>query len=325
MVCYKCISFGRCTRVTQKHMNVYISKEMYNLMCQYILATDLEISGFGKVERINGDLHITDIKIFEQEVTGGTTDLDLDNIAKFLMELNTAGEDPSKYKLWWHSHNTMSAFFSGTDTSTIDELGMTFDWLVAIVGNHDQEFKTRVDLFYPTRHTEEAQLMVLEDRVEVSEEIKKEVEEKVKEKTYTPATYVGTHNSYQPNLYKGDHQNKKGKHVLITEEKCIERGGVPIFDKTTGKFDHCWFAPAEKHLEDMDYDEVYETVMGNEPITAKETTMVEQRVRYYKKNPNIFKQHTDNFSSLCGGYKNCDNLIDCEFCLWIEEIVTTEK
>jgi hypothetical protein len=92
-------------------------------MLSYTRAAKGEISGFGKIEVVDGppdfSARITDIKIFEQECTSGETILTTDILTKFYLDTVTAGEDPSAWKLWWHSHNDFNVFFSGRDEHSI--------------------------------------------------------------------------------------------------------------------------------------------------------------------------------------------------------------
>lgn len=294
-------------------MDIYIEKKTYEKLCQYILATELEISGFGKVERINGELRITDVRIFEQEVTGGSTDLDMDDIAKFLIEENKKGEDVSKYKLWWHSHNTMSAYFSGTDTSTIAELGKSFDWLISIVGNHKEEFESRIDIFFPGKHTIEANLMIIGEERKIPKSIQEEVQKKVKEKEY-PTYATKPKGGYTEDAWSG-------------EDSCIKRRGTPMFDPQTGAYRYCSFKPGsveeqeELQFEDRARQEIEDNIELK--MTKKEETMVDNRIKYYLKNPNIFTQHRNGLESMCGGYQGCKSAIACEMCWIIEDELST--
>jgi len=87
--------------------------------------------------------------IFDQVVTGSSTELSSQDIAKFLNEYISAGKDPSTLKFWWHSHANMDVFWSGTDNSTINRFSS--DWLVSMVSNKRGQFKVRFDVFHPIR------------------------------------------------------------------------------------------------------------------------------------------------------------------------------
>ena len=79
-----------------------------------------EFTLFGKT-RVEGDeVHLIDIRVPNQTSTGGDTEVDEDEISQFLNELIDAGEDPRDWNMWIHSHHSMGAFWSGTDTTQMD-------------------------------------------------------------------------------------------------------------------------------------------------------------------------------------------------------------
>lgn len=111
----------------------------------YVQAVDSEIAGMGSVEvRDDGNVWVTDVTIYDQEVTGGTADLSSEALAGFQTELIQKGESPKKWVLWWHSHVNMSAYFSGTDTGTIDT-STEFDHIISLVVNKKRERRCRID------------------------------------------------------------------------------------------------------------------------------------------------------------------------------------
>ncbi len=116
--------------------------ELYITQCKY------EISGLGTVECRDGELEVTGIYLLEQMVTSGDTLLPPEVVAQFLAEAPERGIDLSKIRLWWHSHATLSSYWSSTDEATIDSFDSA-SWFVSIVGNHAGDYKARVD-FFPT-------------------------------------------------------------------------------------------------------------------------------------------------------------------------------
>lgn len=111
----------------------------------YVQGVDAEVAGMGKVEvRDDGNLWVLDVAIYDQEVTAGTADLSTEALASFLNELVKKGENPRQWYLWWHSHHTMAAFFSGTDTGTI-ESSTEFDHVLSLVVNRRRERRARFD------------------------------------------------------------------------------------------------------------------------------------------------------------------------------------
>lgn len=163
-------------------MKIHITFEAKRKLELYTEAVTGEISGLGLVEKRNGEFWIEDVYIFKQESTIGDTDLNPDAIAEFLNEMIVAGKDPAKLKLWWHSHGSMGAFWSGTDTATMGKFGN--GWMLSLVVNKRGEYKCRLDIYDP--------IHIYLENVEMethlpmaSEELRKRIEAEVKEKVST--------------------------------------------------------------------------------------------------------------------------------------------
>lgn len=126
-------------------MKLIIPAAIERRLNAYVQAVDSEIAGMGELEmREDGNLWVTDIAIYNQEVTGGTADLSPQALAMFQTELIKAGKSPKNWYLWWHSHHTMGAFFSTTDTGTIGT-STEFDHLMSLVVNQRRDRKARFD------------------------------------------------------------------------------------------------------------------------------------------------------------------------------------
>lgn len=126
-------------------MKLIIPEDIERRLHAYATEVPGEIAGMGSLEvRDDGNMWVTDIAIYEQKVTGGTADLSPEALAKFQTDLIKAGKSPKNWYLWWHSHSTMAAFFSGTDTGTIDS-STEFDQVVSLVVNKRRERKCRLD------------------------------------------------------------------------------------------------------------------------------------------------------------------------------------
>lgn len=158
---------------------IYIQKKAYRKFRYFIDLCEDEISGFGKVVKIDQKLVITDFQIFKQVVSGAHSDMDDEALALFSFEKTKAGESLAEWRVWWHSHARMEAFFSTTDTGTIDG-SKEFPWLISIVGNHAGDIKARIDVFDPIRCYEDLEVEVIEDEdPELKELCLKEIKEKV--------------------------------------------------------------------------------------------------------------------------------------------------
>ena len=86
---------------------------------------------------------------------------------------------------WWHSHHTMSAFWSGTDKIAIDEFDEG-DFSFALVVNLKGEYKFRVQMWEPIEAGEDIELgFINSPDTSVPKDIVEEVAVKCSEETYT--------------------------------------------------------------------------------------------------------------------------------------------
>jgi proteasome lid subunit RPN8/RPN11 len=169
---------------------LFIPAEIEERIHTYVRSVDTEIAGMGEATIDEyGNIVMTDIAIYDQEVTSGTADLSSESLAKFQMELIEQGKSPKNWIVWWHSHAHMDAFFSGRDTATIDSSN-EFSHMVSLVVNKRRERRARVDTYHPFRFTESnIDIIVGKTKEEdVPEAIKTEVEQKVHIKSWGPYT-----------------------------------------------------------------------------------------------------------------------------------------
>lgn len=198
-------------------MKLIIPAAIERKLNAYVQGLDAEIAGMGAVEmREDGNLWVTDIAIYDQEVTGGTADLSSEALAHFQTDLVKRGISPKNWYLWWHSHVNMAAYFSTIDTGTINT-STEFDHMVSLVVNKRRERQCRIDTFRPFRLVLDkvevevapevnAQTMALDEKIHehmeaiktlqeerkgietaAPEGIAEEIAEKVKRKYYPPA------------------------------------------------------------------------------------------------------------------------------------------
>ena len=128
-------------------MKILIQNQAYEKLKAYVVLVDTEISGMAKSE-IDEDKNIiiNDFIIFEQEVTGATTEISDKSQAVFLNELMKANEDPAKWNIWWHSHADMGVNWSAKDDKTIEE-HTSQSYLISLLVNKKMEMVARLDIF----------------------------------------------------------------------------------------------------------------------------------------------------------------------------------
>jgi hypothetical protein len=153
----------------RRRLDLYISQ------CKY------EISGLGTIEPRNGRLEVTEIYLLDQVVSSGDTELTKEAVTAFLVEAAGKEIDLSKVRLWWHSHATLSTFWSPTDEVAINSFDSS-PWFVSIVGNHAGDYLARVDFFpqelVPVRLAQKATLQTIYPQGEL-DSVRGEIEARV--------------------------------------------------------------------------------------------------------------------------------------------------
>jgi len=132
-----------------KNFEIKINKEVYDKMFNFVMESKGEVSGFGKVDKIDNKFYIKDVFAPEQKNTFATTEIDSKHISRILVEMAKRGYDSADWRCWWHSHGNGSVFFSGTDLNTIEkfmEFGNKDFYLISIVVNRFNEILCRIDI-----------------------------------------------------------------------------------------------------------------------------------------------------------------------------------
>lgn len=177
----------------KKDAKFYISKEDWNKVIAYAESSyhqmKAEIGGqMVVVEDEDGDFIIKDPVILKQEVSGGNCEMEAEALALHYSKMVSEHGDKVRH-CWWHSHHTMAAFWSGTDNATI-MASKSHDFTVSLVVNLKQEYKLRIQFFYPFEHEENVTLNFLEDIDEVRDDkLDAEVKELCSKTTVAVTTY----------------------------------------------------------------------------------------------------------------------------------------
>ena len=161
--------------------------------------------------------------ILKQTTTGGTCTLDKDELAEFYVDMASKYGTNIQF-VWWHSHAKMGAFWSGTDTNTMEEY-KSGDWSMFLVVNVREEYKFRIQYWNPIELGEDIDLNVVQkDKdVVIPKSILKEIEEKCSKETvirngYKQSRYL---NGAQSSLFHG----KSEKNDLLDAVGLILEGG----------------------------------------------------------------------------------------------------
>ena len=152
-----------------KNAKFFISKTDWNKVIAYAESAyhqfKSEIGGqLVVVENEDGDFILKCPVILKQTVSSGNCEMEEEALAVHYSKMVGQYGDKIRH-CWWHSHHTMGAFWSGTDDATILE-DRTHDFSVSLVVNLKQEYKLRVQFFYPFEHEENVTLNFLEEESE---------------------------------------------------------------------------------------------------------------------------------------------------------------
>jgi hypothetical protein len=143
-----------------------------------------EIGGMAIMEeREKGEWWLIDPIILKQEVSGGSTSLDQEELAHYYTDVAMKRKNnPLRYRfLWWHSHHTMGAFWSGTDDKAIEEMSDgDFSFALVVSWKSDpNEHILRVSYWDPEEAHVDTEFDIIDQPVKkIAKSIVKEVTEK---------------------------------------------------------------------------------------------------------------------------------------------------
>lgn len=182
-------------------MNIHIIKECWDKIIAYAQSSydqfGAEIGGMAIAYRLNKndkDFIVDKPVILKQTVSSGNCVLDKDALAEYYTL--TAMENQEKLDLsfvWWHSHHTMKAYWSGTDLNTIEEMNGS-DYSFALVVNLKEEFKFRVSAWNPIEIHQDVSISILKPESEEDESLNNEVKSLCSKPSYN---YGGTYVTYK--------------------------------------------------------------------------------------------------------------------------------
>jgi len=174
-------------------MEFYITKKAWKKVIDYAQASynkfSSEIGGFMIMKQDKeGDYILSEPEILKQTVTGGTTEMEKEEVADYYVKAAEKHGNNIRF-VWWHSHANMKAFWSGTDTSTMEEYSGS-DWAAFLVVNIKGEHKFSVKMWNPINVLEDVELNILGQTVPkvITDEVEK-LCSKPEVQTYTTRQY----------------------------------------------------------------------------------------------------------------------------------------
>ena len=173
-----------------------------------------EISGLmTAVPDKHGRFKLGDVEILKQENGGTSTELDADSVAQYKMKYAMKYKNKYMKYVWWHSHHTMGAFWSGTDEKEIDAWKNS-SFSLALVINLREEYKFRVSIWNANglpleKHIDTSLEIIRGAKPKITSKMKTLYKELCEDKAKHVTTYVGGrqwHNGWQTNLLKASSQ-----------------------------------------------------------------------------------------------------------------------
>jgi len=218
-------------------MEFLISRKDWKTTIDYAQASynkfKAEIGGFMIAKKNkNGDIIISNPEILLQEVTGGTTVMDKAAVADYYVKSAQKHGNDVRF-IWWHSHANMKAFWSGTDTNTMEEYSGG-DWSAFLVVNIRGEYKFRVCVWNPIAAYEDIEISIIDAK---PKSIPKTIQDSVDKLCSEPKTVLndqlslnGYNKTYNTELYS--HYFGDSNYSQVTKSNKSVVTDDPMFDYT---------------------------------------------------------------------------------------------
>jgi proteasome lid subunit RPN8/RPN11 len=159
------------------------------------------------VEDKDGDWILEDPVILKQEISHSNCVLDKDALAIYYTKAGVKHKDSNFRFVWWHSHHTMDAFWSGTDLTAIKEYS-DGDFSFALVINLKGKHIFRVSSWKPFEMHVDTKVELLDgEERKIPKKILNDVEKLCTKPVYNYKTYqygkvINTANPKQTSLIK---------------------------------------------------------------------------------------------------------------------------
>lgn len=204
----------------QSKLSLIIPLEIKNIL-DYLVQKPLEWTAFAEVEEIKTDdgmyFLVRDLYFPKQENSGSATEIEPKDYAEFGASLAKRKVNTSMVKLWIHSHNSMSAFWSGTDTNQMSDF-KSGNYMLSLVVAQSGNWKACFSLFNPLRIDFDMPIIINDNVTDQAtlDKYKAELEAVEKKKTYD---YKPTKKAWweEEQDRKDNKNNKKDKVNYATE------------------------------------------------------------------------------------------------------------
>tara|TARA_R100000234_G_scaffold111607_1_gene84684 strand:- start:963 stop:1898 length:936 start_codon:yes stop_codon:yes gene_type:complete len=223
-----------------KEQSFYIEEKTYDKILGYAHHAKnkfgSEIGGMCVVVKDeDGDYELKDPVILKQTISGGQCDLDKDELATYYTKADAKYYKEDYTFCWWHSHHTLGAFWSGTDTNTMKEAsGSPFSYsLVVSWKKEPYEHIFRISYWHPYEHAVDMQLDIVNRKEKkVPKSLAKEVEAKCSETVVTSLNPYS--NIYRRNII-GYNYNTMGTQNTLFDLNTVKSKKLPDYNADYGK------------------------------------------------------------------------------------------
>ena len=171
-------------RVKIPESALFIKPEILCQLMFYAQHVPKEVGGFGiaTIHKAENYIEVDEVFLMYQETDETECILKSRAISLMYDEMVSQGKDCGSVNFWWHSHDTMSSFFSGQDNETLED--WPGDYLIGLVINKKMEFKCKIMTKVPVQMMCEIPVYIMwggsENALAWKEEIKNKVIDKPK-------------------------------------------------------------------------------------------------------------------------------------------------
>ena len=197
-----------------------------------------EISGLATaIPNNKGHYWIENVEIMKQENSGSNTELDGDAVAAYKMKYGMKYNNPNMKFVWWHSHHTMDAFWSGTDLTEIDAWKNN-SFSLALVVNLKEEYKFRVSVWKAgnldlSQHYDIPLNICRDNGVSITNKMKEDYKELCEDKH----SYVGYGTTYKNGKVVNNQAQLFGSTTNISNNKMTTyKNVINSIDEINAKF-----------------------------------------------------------------------------------------
>ena len=187
-----------------------------------------EIGGFMIVNKDkNGNYEMSEPVILEQEISAGNTTITKQALASYYCKTAIENKTDNLHYCWWHSHHTMSAFWSGTDLTAIEQ-DKNDDWSCSLVVNLKGEYKFRVSHWQPIETFKDIEITIQDVEKKVPKAIASEVDKLCTKETtiVTKTPLLNQVNKSWDNTLWYDRTRLSSQVSIFHDEKDAERVDV---------------------------------------------------------------------------------------------------